>query len=286
MRMKKIKNSDDAVVGVVVAVLLVGLVVSFVSLVQTVYVPKWMKQQEAEHMDEVANQFAQLKFAIDTQSANEQKYTPIVTSITLGNKEMPFLMSLRSFGYLEILPDACNIEISSAGAEPSSYSLGTIKYSSANAYFLDQDYIYETGAIIINQSQGNVTSVKPSFSASKEPVTNNISISFILVDISGIGGKISSSGYGTSPIQTEFLSSNISIIPNVQYINITTFYPNAWSVFINSTLSPLEEEAGGWDFFGISIDGNKVIVKFTKRVDLSPLKIVNIGAQIGPGFVE
>ena len=289
MRMNKIKNSDDAVVGVVVAVLLVGLVVSFVSLVQTVYVPKWMEQQEAEHMEEVATQFAQLKLAIDTQSVNEQEDTPIATSITLGNKELPFLMSARAFGHLEILSDECIITISKTGTSPTTYSLGTIKYSSANAYFLNQDYIYETGAILINQSQGDVMSVRPSFSASKE---TDVLISFTLVDISGVGGKISGSGYGTSPIQTEFLSSDAHYISDVSSITITTSYPTAWYVFINSTLSPLEKEEPGQDFFDIYIDGNKVIVNFTKPggglsgVDLSPLKIINIGAQIGPGWVE
>ena len=73
MKIKKFKNSDDAVVGIIVAILLIGLIILVISILQTVFIPNWMKQIEAEHMDEVADQFSQLKFAIDIQSALEKK---------------------------------------------------------------------------------------------------------------------------------------------------------------------------------------------------------------------
>ena len=109
MLKRKLKNSDEGVVGIVVAVLLIGLLFSVVSLVQTVYVPKWMEQKESEHMDEVAVQFSQLKYAIDTHSATEQINNPISAAITLGSRELPYLMSTRAFGHLEILENVNNI---------------------------------------------------------------------------------------------------------------------------------------------------------------------------------
>ena len=110
MQRRKFIKSNSGVVGIVVAVLLIGLLVSVVSLVQLVYVPKWMKQKEAEHMQEVAAQFSHLKFAIDTQSYGEQSDTPIGTSITLGSPEMQFLLSAKSYGNLEILSDFCRTD--------------------------------------------------------------------------------------------------------------------------------------------------------------------------------
>ena len=112
--MRKIKKMDDAVVGIIATFLITGLIVIVISLIQTVYMPKWMEQTEADHMDVVSDQFSQLKFAIDTQSALQQPNIPISTSITLGNKEMPFLMSSRSYGSLEILPDKCMVTITNA----------------------------------------------------------------------------------------------------------------------------------------------------------------------------
>ena len=69
MKFNRRTLTNHAVVGVVSAVLLVGLIVSVVALIQKEYVPKIMKQQEADHMDDVYNQFAQLKYAIDSQVA-------------------------------------------------------------------------------------------------------------------------------------------------------------------------------------------------------------------------
>ena len=94
---KNFNNDNNSVVGVVVAVLLVGLFVAIVIILQTSFVPNWMKQMEAEHLDNVGDKFAMLKFSVDLQSTSE-KDIPITTSIPLGNKELPFLSSSHSSG--------------------------------------------------------------------------------------------------------------------------------------------------------------------------------------------
>ena len=62
-----IKN-DDAVVGIFTVVLIISLIVVVLGIVNTVYVPQWMKSAEFQHMNQVSNQFAQLKYALDIQS--------------------------------------------------------------------------------------------------------------------------------------------------------------------------------------------------------------------------
>ena len=124
---RNIKNKNDAVVGIVAAFLIVGLIVTVVSIIQTAYIPKWMEQQEAEHMEEVGNQFAELKYAIEQHMLTKQKGIPISTSITLGSKELPFLMSSRAFGTLTILPDQCTITIKNDTSQPKKFTLGIIK---------------------------------------------------------------------------------------------------------------------------------------------------------------
>lgn len=285
--MRKIKKMDDAVVGIIATFLITGLIVIVISLIQTMYIPKWMEQTEADHMENVGDQFSQLKFAIDTQSALQQTNIPISTSITLGSKEMPFLMSSRSYGSLEISPDECIVTITKDGSEPQSYALGVIKYSSVNSYFLNQDYIYEAGALILSQSEGNTMSIRPAFSVYNE---DEINISFTLINITTIGEKQSISGYGNYPIQTEYLDPDpvipITII-DVSNIEITTEYQNSWLKFIKNTLINSALKEGGNDFT-INIVGNKVSIDFvdparTVNVDLT---IINIDAQISPGRIE
>lgn len=296
LKLRKINCSDYGVVGIVVAVLLIGLLVSVVSLIQYNYVPKWMEEKEAEHMDTVLNQFSQLKFAIDSQSASNQINTPIATSITLGSKELPYLMSMRSYGRLEIISNACTITITSKTANTTTIHLGIIKYTSANAYYIPEEkqaYVYEAGAIITSQTKGNSISIKPSF----KPVKNdNKTIIFSVVNIIGAGEKISFGGYDTVPIQTEFVINETHLdysFPltfgedeGVKNISIDTSYPIAWSVFLNSSLKA-EKYNYGDDFTIASTDDN-VTIEFEENPSYPDvrLNLIDIIGQIGPGWVE
>jgi hypothetical protein len=275
---RKIKKSDYGVVGIVVAVLLIGLMVSVISLIQMVYVPKWMEQREAEHMDMVDAQFSQLKFAIDTQSSTGQLYIPIATSITLGSKELPYLMSIRAYGQLEILSDSFEISFTNA-SDTYTYSFGSIKYSSNNAYFLDQSFIYESGAIITSQQEGNMISIKPSYYVTKVGEDEYISIN--LPNLSSVGGKTTGSGYGTTAIQTEYTGSNNINIQDVFQISINSSYTNAWNIYLNwlfkKSLDPSD--------YSIIALNDEVIIQFSNSPDID-LTIVDINAQIGAGWVE
>ena len=291
MKLRKINCSDYGVVGIVVAVLLIGLLVSVVSLIQYNYVPKWMEEKEAEHMDTVLNQFSQLKFAIDSQSASNQINTPIATSITLGSKELPYLMSMRSYGRLEIISNACKITITIFNATTSNdtvigpINLGIIKYTSANAYYIPEEkqaYVYEAGSIITSQTKGNSISIKPSF----KPVKNDNKIIFSVVNITGAGEKISYGGYDTVPIQTEFLITTSTLFENATKISINTSYPIARYVFLNSSLKA-EKYNYGDDYTIASTDDN-VTIEFKEGSDYPDveLNLIDILGQIGPGWIE
>jgi len=276
-----LRNTDEATVGIIVAVLMVGLILSVIMFVQTFYVPRWMEQREAEHMDEVLNQFSLLKFAIDMQILTEQD-APVSTSINLGNKKLPFLKSSNSFGFLGISSNL-GINITTTDDNSTRISIGRITYSSENLYFLDQSFIYEVGAVITSQSEGNVMSMIPSFEVMySNPV---VKLTFDAVNILGIGEKISVSGYGIYPIQTKFSNANITDITDVQNITLDTNYQNAWSMFINSSLSG-KGLNGGSDFW-INTTDSGIKIEFASALDVDiTLKRINIVAKIGPGWIE
>lgn len=295
MRLRKFTKSNEGVVGIVVAVLLIGLLVSVVSLLQYMYVPKWMEETEAKHMDDVLIQFSELKFAIDIQIANNITNSPIATSITLGSEKLPFLMSMKAYGSLGIYSNSCNITIDyNSGASTLLVNLGTIRYTSANAYYIPeekQSYIYEAGSIITNQTSGESISIGPSFKPAIDP---DKKIIFRLVNIIGIRDKVTFGGYDTVPIQTEFFNSTIfPPIPDIKFMNITTSYPQAWIVFLNSSL-----KAGGYlhsnfthlnDYF-LDYDeiDDHVRIKFFANPDFPDMELYlnEIKAQIGPGWIE
>ena len=276
---QEFKKENHAVVGVVVAILLVGLFLAILLVVQTVYIPNIMEQREAEHMDNVAYQFSLMKYAIDIQSV-AGKNTPISTSMILGSRELPFLSSDRSFGYLDVSSDTCNITISNGTAFD--FSCGRIKYSSLNSYYINQEYVYETGAIISNQTQGNAMMIKPPFTAT---MVTNLNISWDLINIIGVGGKTTVSGYGTYPVQTQFYRSNQTIINNVNSIVIRTYYQTAWINFLNSTMSQANLIEGA--DFTLAQGAGQVTLTFLPGLNVDIyVNDVTIRSQIAPGWVE
>ena len=404
-------------VGVIVAILIVTLLISVLVIIQVYYIPKWMKEREAEHMDTVANQFAQLKYSLDLESS-EKSSTPLTNSITLGSKELPYFVSSRAFGSLQILSsDLSNFSISINGngmssslttlvgntnspayhvisinsfeividsvesgdfynatfytitnnvtenvskiyvkvgnfydnlleinltvinrsqtvfnqtvavglREGSSYtinllnddykftqilssipspfnisfntssngnfnivcykyisgsisysnSFGKIKYESENAYFVDQNYIYEGGAVILSQSEGNSLIYPPLFSFSNSTRTLN----FTIVNIIGLTGKTGVTGYGTYSIRTNYSHSNVyRWYGNNLTINITTNYPDAWYKYISDRM--IESDFSNYN---ITYTDNLVLIEISDVTLI--LNIPVIYAQVGPGWI-
>ena len=283
---RKIIEDKQGVAGIIVAVMIVGLVLAVISIIQTMYVPKWMEARESEHMANVADQFSQLKYAIDTQVALQQPL-PISTSITLGSKELGFLMSNKAFGRLSIEDDGWAYFIQQEIGATFEGILGVLKYTSQNSYFLDQTFAYEVGGLVLNQTEGAVFTEKPLFSATTNSTTipPRANLTLTCVNINPIGGKTSISGFGTYPIKTMFASSTTTDIPEINLIRITCYRPELWANFFNDTL----QDAGltySADFT-ISRTINTVSMIFTTTYDFNiELTIKTIDSQIGPGWIE
>jgi len=282
------KTNEPALVGIVTAILLIGLIVIVISIVQIVYVPIIMEQREAEHMDRVAEQFGFLTSIINNQAADERKGIPIASFITLGSKELPLLVSSKAYGTLEVLENSFTIAIQNE-SETKTFLIGEIVYSSANAYYLDQSYVYEAGAMIVSQSQGNKMMARPSFFADYNKTSNIVNISFDVINISGVGQKTIASGFGTYGIQTQFNDVSTNIIFNdVRNITIGSQFLNSWFVFISSSLKGigLNPESSP-PHFTLTDTGQFVKLEFQSNLTVNiNFKIINILVQIGPGWIQ
>ncbi len=421
-------RNNNAQVGVVVAILMVSLLVAVMVLIQVHYVPAWMKEKEANHMDAVADQFSNLKASVDLQ-AMSQIDAPISHSITLGSKELPFFVSSRAFGSFNILsttssdfsisitlqagmkenfhrqsmqppdsvsyvssisgfelvidtlkngdvfnvtlndesdntievnvlddgastfrinlktvnntnilfnqtiasgipsqeqfrinllnpdykfatdvlpyvttpfnlsvgasnPDDGNFSIKcykydSTAANPT-YNLGTMSYQSNNAYFVDQTYVYEGGAVILKQHDGQAIISPPFFDIINYTTRHVINMS--IVNIIGMAGKTSASGYGTYSIRTNYSGyTDYKAIAKSVTIRINTDYPSAWYRYLNSTIrnsgitnysiTPVNESS---NYVSISTEGP--LNGSSHDIYLS-IKKIDIYAQVGPGWV-
>ena len=74
------------------------------------------------------------------------------------------------------------------------YSTDSIKFTSHNTNFVDQSYIYEAGALILNQADESVLLARPSILVTE--YGKNLTISFINISV-GTGANNFVSGRGT-----------------------------------------------------------------------------------------
>ena len=281
MKYHNITKSNDAVVGMISAILLIGLLIMVLSFVNYSYVPRWVENEESSHMEMVSNQFAQLKYALDIQSLINDN-TALTTSIKLSRDEIPFLDPYRNFGSITVKPDRCTFAIMDNNSNYNNFTTDSIEFSSQNLYFVNQDYIFEAGAIILAQSNSSVMKGQPSITVTE--YGKNLSITF--VNITGVRGKSFASGLGTYPIYTRVLSTNdqFTTIENVEKLTVFTNYPKAWYTIFNDSLV-----YSGFNYSLIPLDtSNRVIIDFdnvpTDNYNII-IKEVKISAQIAWGIV-
>jgi len=283
---------EQAVAGVIEALLLVALIAIVISTIQLQYIPQIMEERESEHMDVVANQFSILNTVINMQSMT-QSDMPVFSIITLGSKELPYFITGRAVGELNI-PQEENMAISGSSENSSiNLSLSSIKFTSHNLYFVDQVYIIEAGAIIVKQPKGNpVMRADPSLSVKNE--NNIITLKFFMPDIIGAPGKNSTFGYGRCFVRTVYLNNRSFFMADVKSIKIDTKYPEAWNESIHNIFNSYGiiwyTGNGTWDGY-VDIDQNNSYVEITVKsvyniqFDLY-LEIAHISTQIGAGWIK
>ena len=288
MRILKKKTADDnAVVGIVVTVLLIGLVITIMVMLNTIYVPQWLESSEAAHMEVVSRQFTELKYALDIQS-NVNDSTAFTTSMTLGNKEIPIFNKGRTFDTLDVMNDAVTFDFSPGG----SYTSDALIFSSGNSYFVDQSYIYEAGALIISQDEKSMVYGNPSMiitdfiqdDITLPPKTTGANITFYIVELAGHQGKTNVGGYGTYPIYTKVIGTNGDILlEKVKSINITTNYPDAWETVIEQAIERQWFDKPVYTFYK---DSNTLTITFDDDCDFNfyiRSKIIDVQIAFGLG---
>jgi len=284
--------------------LLVALFSVILSTVQLVYIPEIMEQKEAEHMDEVENQFSHLKSVIDLQSAVKEP-VPISTALTLGSQELPYFVSVRAFGRLSVENDFDDNHITiSNNTSIRNLDLSAIHFQSANAYFFNQLYVLQGGGVILRQEDdGEAMKMHPSLTFDKivdeiDPDNITIFLNWTIQNFSAIGGKDSAEGYKSCHIRTRYTDNNSIILVNVSSVNITTNYYHAWNRSIHwlienrefedktycdeyLNISYIYDEGGSENSGNISIQTNK-----SENITLLiHIEEVNINVQIGKGTI-
>lgn len=292
-------KSDSAVAGVIEALLLIGLVAIVLSTIQVIYIPEIMEQKEADHMDQVSNQFAQLKSVIEIQAmmgtlgtGESITYTPMASPITMGSKELPYLVSARSTGQIDLIDqtDAGNRRINIQPAPPdfaAGIPLTSINYVATNAYFPDQTYALEGGGIILQQDDEEVMRVYPGISVENYSDAGYIKINYFIPLFTGVAGRKSTGGMQDGYVHTNY-TTDYSHSGSVTFIHIYSDHADAWYDSLVNESRGLLTEYSDSGYVTVELDESTTpyrvkIIPNSKNI-LVDLTIVQLRVQIGAGY--
>ena len=301
MKLRYISKDNNALSGVIEALLLVALVAIILSVIQLSYIPVIMEDKEAEHMKEISNQFSQLKSVIDIQSMmgileedNPISYTPITTSITLGNKKLPYFVTVGSSGEIIIKDkDSTTNKITFTPGGIPDYNaevpLTSIIYHGYNNYYLDQSFILEGGGLILNQADGMAMRINPSINVQNYSALGYIKVNFTLQVYKGITGRLQDAGSEQEFIRTNYSKHITHLEPATTSIKIYSDYLNAWNQSLKKDDTGLFWEYVNNGYIAVDYDNPSSptyieISKVTKDIYLE-LAIIEICSQVGPGYV-
>lgn len=242
-------------IGVLIILTAVVLVIA---IVYSSYVPAWIKEKEVSHMKRVAQDFTDLKENIDLQILKEVQNSTVYSSIELSGEPLIFLQSAQRSGELRFTLNN-SINIKNTNSSINLTSKGNIEYSSSGSYYFGQKLIYENGAVILNQSLGEIVKENMQFSANN---ISGISVSLSLISLNG--EEFSVGGTGSKEIETTFkrvLVNNYNNLNDNITLTINSDYTIAWIKFFNKKLSSLNTT----DY---SILDNTITIKNVKNLQI------------------
>lgn len=230
--LRRNREGQTAVVGTILAI---TVVLAFLSLFTTQYVPTAMSDYEAEHMKEVEGQFALLKQTIDNQIISGNRESTLYSPIRLGSGYIPaFTASTPGLLQFDQSKTPINVTFITEGLMHQETGGGMINFISANRYYVWEEISYENGALIKNQTKGQRMIANPPINIISEGNRTNLTLTLITL----IGQQDQRSGTSTVGVNTHLLFSDKTTYTNITEnvtISITTSHVDAWHDFFNNT---------------------------------------------------
>jgi hypothetical protein len=247
---KTIIQDSSAVSNIVTSIMMLGIFLSILAMVFTVYIPSWAKSGEANHMEQVMDSILDLKSSIDKQVADESGVgSTISTRVKLGAEGGSIMGIGRTSGSLSMKTTEFNISVYNTNDTQNLYdqTYGKISFRSRNIYFQNQIISYENGAVIVEQDGSAVMRAKPNFGVTYDDNKTTVVIS--LIQLSGGADNINGKDHHTidSTLTQSFGQSHELIWSPAEgfdygqniTINISTKYGELWRDFIDEELNDL-----------------------------------------------
>jgi hypothetical protein len=223
------------------------------------FVPVWMSDNESTHMSQAVQQFTTIKSSIDiaiSNSANSRiAPTPVFVPITLSSAGIPVFASATA-GILQFLPDGAQTRpvfnvtyvgvATGGGSNPlgptnDGKTGGSLDLWCPNRYFVDQHLVYENGAVILNQTDGEFVIAGPQFLVKNMGSTGTPNRVLQITQVSLQGSNVTIGGTGSKGVSAKLQFADTKTYSNSAgpsfSITFNSNHGKAWERFFNSTLN-------------------------------------------------
>lgn len=297
-RIRSLRGDESGVASTVGTIMALLVFLTFLSLIVNQYVPVWMKDAEAAHMSSAFGQFGAFKGNVDLQilSATTAEnaglsYIPVTTfaPVTLGVDGIPIFTS-PTIGELRLSPEASPwttqfvYSVRGVPQVVNQTSVGRITLEVFNRYFVHQSLVYENGAVVRWQPDGQSVRAEPTLAVNI--VDESIELAWTQVTLFGHG---SAAGTSTEGVHSRLIGvdrQDYSSLRTDVWINTTTPYGRAWYGFFNRTLAgafgvPRERLNNpvypGYTYAALANDGEDLVTPFYEvRVTWNPQQLAYV----------
>ncbi|MDQ1371259.1 MAG: hypothetical protein QG582_173 [Candidatus Thermoplasmatota archaeon] len=251
---KKSPRWDDEGVSATIGTIMSLLVfLTMMGMFTNQFVPVWMSDNESTHMADAMTQIIGLKADIDGMvvdySDSQLAPAPIVAPITLHAPGIPIFAEATSgilqFNHETMYAKPClNVSYDEGGTDgyvlgptTGGHSGGYLSLYSPNRYYVEQRLIYENGAVILNQTDGEFVVTGPQFAVSDVSGSRVVKIT----QVSMLGMNKTIGGTGTKLVNAEMLYAGTTELRNDGgndvTISIVSIYGSAWENYFKNALN-------------------------------------------------
>lgn len=243
----RFSKSESAAVTAIIAILLLGLVFTIISVVKLEYVPQWKDDAEQDHnyvmwddMIGVKERIDMLSGLMESSSYSTDSFSATVP-FNIGGGEVPIFESSKSHGKLEVNTERCRMVIkpytTNQTVTPYTFDCGGVNCYSGNRQYPNQVFRYENGALILADGKSSIMKQFPAFTI--EENKGNYTVTIRAVELLGKPNSVSSNtltplrltGGRATTIYDSIRDNNTSV--NAFDMTIATKYPHAWYVYFN-----------------------------------------------------
>jgi len=235
MRRVMLRQREDSVASSLGTMLAILVLLAVLTMVTTSWAPEWTESKESEHLRTVEAQFSALKALMDQLALSGVSGSIVSTPITLGSEGVP-LLSADARGTISMLSTSSTgyntFTVANSTGRFERVAYGSVVYSSDNTEFLNQRFLYECGAVIILQDDGELMTTGPSLLI--QNLSGGIQVTATLISVYSDGSSYT--GAGTIGVQCRLVDQKITTTKTwsdrqTVYLNVTSAAYRAWYAY-------------------------------------------------------